>query len=173
MKHESKPKFNPTPEMVNATKAVLAAKALVLTLRPIVEGYEKAILAKHQFTNKAEVATLTKIGREAKERVILDPKESYQMSEEDFNFYWNECKAERERKGLWVEQDDFCPLLVAEDLERKAKNTLLEAMRPISKIDPDNLWDMDNRKKLIELSITLMVSYCREKNIDLAEGVIR
>lgn len=173
MKSENKPKFNPTPEMITATKALLMAKAFVQTIKPIVDGYQKAILEKHQFTNRREVELLTKLGREAEERVILDPKESYQMSKEDFNTFWNECKIEREKAGLKVKRDDFCPLLVAENLERQAKNALLEAMRPLTKIDPDNLWDMDNRKKLIELSINLMVSYCRENNIDLREGVIK
>ncbi|MCK9209267.1 MAG: hypothetical protein M0P61_00385 [Ignavibacteriaceae bacterium] len=170
MKSENKPKFNPTPEMITATKAVLAAKALVLTIRPIVEGYEKEILAKHRFTNKAEVAMLTEHGHEAKERVILDPKESYQMGDEDFNAYWNECKAERERNGLKVERDDFCPLLVAENLERQANRVLLEAMQPITGIDPDDLWNMDHRKQLIDLSIKLIAAYCRENNIDLEGG---
>lgn len=170
MKTESKPKFNPTQEMINATKALLMAKAFVQTIKPIVEGYQKAILVKHQFSNKREFELLVKHGREAEERVILDPKETYQMSKEDFNTFWNECKVEREKAGLKVKRDDYCPLLVAKGVEMKAENDLIESMESVTKITLDNLWNPEHREKLIELSMNLMVSYCSGNGIDLKGG---
>ena len=48
-----------TEPMIEATKTLLAAMAWVRTVRPIVRGYQKKILEKHQFTNKGTAKTVT------------------------------------------------------------------------------------------------------------------
>ena len=39
------PKFTPTPEMIKAAKSVFLAMAHTETVRPIVEGYQRELLA--------------------------------------------------------------------------------------------------------------------------------
>lgn len=130
-------------------------------IRPIVEGYEREILARHRWENNEEVAKYGHKG--VKKRVILEPKDAWLLDEADFKIYDQECKAARDKAGLKVEDDGFCPLLVAEDLECKAKRVFIEAMQPITGLDPDDVLcgpdGVKNYDKLVDLSLRLLAPF--------------
>jgi hypothetical protein len=157
--------FKPTEDMLSSAKALLMAKAWVATVKPIVEGYQKKILAELQFTNKREVEMLSKRFPEIKEEVILDHDRSYNMSDEDFAIYHKRCKEERDKAKLKVENDDFCPLLVAESMERKARDILIEAMEPISKLKRDDFVMLEDIYKMEELSLKLLTPFLKQKGM--------
>lgn len=158
--------FKPSPEMVQAAKNVFIAMAYTETIRPIVEGYQKKVLNFFQFKNNGELKRLSKRFPEIKERVILNPKESYLLDDEDFKIYLAECNIEREKAGLKVDNPDFCPLLVAESLERDAKRCLVETMETITGIETSILTGhLEEYKKVVDLTLRLLAPYC--KNIKI------
>lgn len=157
-----------TPEMIQAANALCMAQAFTQTLRPIVEGYQKEILAKHQFTNKGEKAIFGKCGRQWEEEVVLNPDHTYLLSDEDANTYFAEIEVARQVAGLKVEREGNCPLLEAESLERKASHVFIDAMFPITKMNHDSVMNssdfLGNRKKLIDLGLGLIASLGLLKN---------
>lgn len=74
-------------ELIQAGEAVFSAMAYLDTVKPIVTEYQKAILERHQFTNRKEgEIRKTKISNN-KEEIILNPNRTYLMSDEDFEIY--------------------------------------------------------------------------------------
>lgn len=150
-------KFVPTAEMIAAAESVFMAMAMVETIRPIVVGYQTAILAEGQWHIKPEFAS--RLGDE----VILDPKHSYLMSEEDFAVYLAQCKIARDKAKLHVDHDENCPLLVAEHLLIQAEHALIDAMSGVTKIAKDGLLSvgMGEYKQYIDLTLRLLAPFVK------------
>ena len=105
--------------------------------------------------------------------IILDPERSYHLADEDFSIYLAECEAERIKNHLEIKKEGNCPLLEAENMERKAKNAFIEAFEPITGISVElATHNMVNYNKLVDLTLSLSLAYCREKNIDIKEGIL-
>lgn len=157
-----------TPDMVQAANALVMAQAYTQTIRPIVEGYQKEILARHQFINKGEKELFEKLGRKFEETVVLDPNQSFLLSEEDAKTYFEEVEEARIKSGLEVQREGNCPLLEAEELERKAERVFIDAMAPITKMTHEQVWSssgaIENAKKLVKLSLGLIASLGLLKN---------
>lgn len=156
--------MRPTNEMISACKAVLMAKAWYATVEPIVRGYEREILQRYQFH---------KVGKPCKEytdapEIILDPKKSWLMRDEDFLVYDAECKKERDKAGLKVNHQDNCPLLEAETLERNTQHALIEAVAPMLGITLEQVTrSLDTYNKFVDLAMKWIVSYSKAHNINL------
>lgn len=149
-----------TSEMIQGANDVCVAQAWVQTVKPIVEGYQKEILGRHQFTNKGEQERLKNSKRgPIAERVILNPKDSFLLSDVDFEVYHNECKKARDLANLKVENDEQCPLLVAEWNEIKAKREFIDAMTPITGFTADQAtYSLEYFKKAVDLCLGLVAS---------------
>ena len=149
--HEFKQHIN--QEILDATKEVLINMAWVETVKPIVTGYQKAILDRHQFK------VVKKYRDTSIDEVILDPDSSYLMSDTDFAIYLAECNQARINAGLKVESEEFCPLLVAENNLRKARHKLIDLMAPVTSIKFDMLFQSypDNYNKYLDLVLKLVV----------------
>lgn len=156
--------FKPTDVMVDAAFNVFLAKAVVGTIRPIVEGYQKAILAEGQWLVRPEYAG--KRGAPAVE-VIDDPSRSYLMSEADFAVYDGKCKQAREDAGLFVEKEEQCPLLVAEENERVAERELIETMADLTKVTHERLFNQPNGSQkyneYVDLTLRLLAPFVDDK----------
>ncbi len=156
--------FKPTNEMVESARNVFVTMALVETVKPIVKGYQMEILAKHQWPIAKEWSDRVKA---ANTRVILNPDETYLMEDEDFQIYIKEINEARESAGLKVENPDFCPLLVAEDLQSKAEHLLIDVMEPITHLTIDKVLcsvnGLDNYRKLIDLTLKLLVKFVNKE----------
>ncbi len=153
--------FTPSQDMISAATAVFTAMAYVQTIEPIVRGYQKKILDKYKFK-------IDKRWTENKRRnpgIITDPKRAYLMSDDDFKFYLEELNEERKKAGLRVENPEFCPLLVAEDILNKAEFLLCQAMEPITKITHDQIMrsGLDKYKKYIDLSLKLLAPFVKNE----------
>ncbi|MCA6372179.1 MAG: hypothetical protein IM631_12440 [Cytophagales bacterium] len=165
-----------TEDMVEAANTFCLAKALVQTVRPVVEGYQKEILALNRFTNKGEVARIAegaaKRGREPiqiDEAVVLDPEYVFLLSDEDFKSFWAQCLERQKAAGLVTKSDEECPLLVAESTERQARRLFVDAMKPITKMDSDMLMasknGFENFCKAAELSLHLLGGFGLLRNV--------
>jgi hypothetical protein len=151
----AKPKFIITDEMKRAAKTVFKTMAFTRIIRPIVEGYQQKILDE------------IKPKDVYKNEVITNPKYSYQMNDADFSVYLRRCNEERIKAKLHVENEEFCPLLVAEDLQRQAERAFVETMEPITHLTADKVLcsknGLENYAKLIDLSLRLVAPYVDKK----------
>jgi hypothetical protein len=144
-----------TQDMKQAAKNVFMAMAFTQTIKPIVEGYQHKILNEMQFKDKYTGD------------IITNPFNDYLMSADDFNTYLRMCNYERIKAGLKVKSAEYCPLLVAEDLQRQAERVFVETMEPITHLTADKVLcskdGLANYKKLIDLSLRLLAPYIDKK----------
>ncbi len=141
--------FKPTAEMFDAAQALLGAMACKETIRPIVEGYEKKILD--------DLAPLDRYEGEP----ITDIKYSWMMPDDIFKIYDARCRVERDKAGLHVEKDEFCPLLVADTLVVDATHALIDATESIFHVDKHVLLcsGLDKYNEYVDLMLKLLVSH--------------
>jgi hypothetical protein len=154
--------FTPTKEMIRAAENCFAAIAYTETIRPIVEGYQRKILK--EMNAKRSIKWQERLPKEIHE--ITSPDETYLMNEEDFETYLTRCREEQEKAGLHTDSPEFCPLLVAEDLQRKAAHAVVDAMVPITTITRDMIWNapnaLENLKKVIDLTLRFLAPFCAD-----------
>ena len=132
--------FKPTKEMVKAAEVVFISYAFTKTIRPTVVAYHRKALDHFGFTD-------------------VKLNETFLMSDEDFKKYHNLSKVYRNKAKLHVENDDFCPLLVAEHLESDAETSLINTMEPITGLKAKDVYIPKHRDKLIDLLLTLLSKF--------------
>lgn len=158
---DSAMKFQPTEAQKKAARNTFVAMAVVETIRPIVEGYQKAILAEGQWRIQPKYAAT--LGNE----VILDPSDTYLMATEDFVKYRVACNSAREAAGLHVPNEEWCPLLLAQHVLVKAQRALLEAMEPVTNLSPDRLLNagLETYKEGVELTLRLLGQFVESEDV--------
>lgn len=149
LKRRSPKSFAPTGEMINAAEDMLLAEAAVKVIAPVVDAYQRRILADGQWKDPDNG------------QVILDPNLSYHMADGDFAEFDRRCHEARERAGLWVANAEHCPKLVAENDLRTAKRKLIDAMQPITGVDADGLLCLGLKEydRYVDLSQKLLARY--------------
>ena len=147
--------FKPTTAMKTAARAAFLSMAYTDTIRPIVEGYQKEILDFYQWAIAPEWADR----RGNKETIILDPDRTYLLTEDDFALYMKECAVAMDKAGLTVDNPEHCPLLIAQDLQRTAENVLIETMEPITGLKAKDIYKLEHRAKLLDLTLKLLVPF--------------
>lgn len=122
--------FKPTQEMITAAENLFLAMALENTIRPVVESYQRKVFTER--TWEVDQALLAVPG--VSER-IDDIKNVWMMSTANFAVYRTRCNEERIAAKLHAETDDHCPLLVAENTTRLARQALCDSVVSMTKID--------------------------------------
>ncbi len=157
--------FTPTKEMLTAAENLFKARAYVETIRPIVLQYQKEILAEGQWHISPKKAS------RRGDAVIVEPKDSWLMSDDDFAVYHARCKAARDKAKLHVENDGHCPLLVAEHLVTSAEHALIDAMADTTGVTKDKLLSakmdiclVDYYKNYIHLTLQLLAPFVRSSD---------
>jgi hypothetical protein len=152
-----------TEDMKQAAKTLFMAMAFTETIRPIVEGYQQKIINEMKPQVNERDAQICRMGF----KIITNPKHSYLMNNTDFQTYLKRCNEERIKAKLHVDNEEFCPLLVAEHLQSQAERVFVEAMEPITHLSPDKVLcskdGLNNYKKLIDLSLRLLAPYVKNK----------
>jgi hypothetical protein len=159
-------KFQPTEAMVDAAETLLLAMAHAETIRPIVLKYEAEILAEGQWHMDRKLYESIELRhlnepRSGADRIILDPKESYMMSEDDFKEFDAKCRDARDNAGLLVDHDEQCPMLCADNLVMQAEHALIETMRERTGATKDQLLcaGMDKYKQYVDLTLRLLTPF--------------
>lgn len=154
----ARPPFKPTPEMIAAAENVFLAMAMEGTTRPIVESYQKIIIAEREWYSDPAMSNSPGIPER-----VTDPKFAWTMGTDDFAEYRKRCNEERIAAKLQVETDDHCPLLVAENLTRLAKNALLDTMAGITKIDSTSAAALKtaDHEKMVDLALRLLAPFVK------------
>lgn len=106
-----------TPKLKKQVIAVLHARAWLETVRPIVTGYQKAILK--------ELGAVDENGRP-----ILNPEDAYLLDERMSDVYFTRCDEEAAKNNL-VHKPECCPLLEAKSLERATRWELIDHVLPL------------------------------------------
>jgi hypothetical protein len=150
--------FKPTNTMKSAAKAVFLSMAYTQTIRPIVEGYKRKILQKCKFKIDPKFWN-----EYEQDKTITDPKKAYLMTENDLAIYLKECQTEQKKAGLKTEKPEYCPLLVAEHTQIRAENILIDSMKPITGFDSTRFLSLENRAKLIDLSLRLLSPFVKRE----------
>ncbi|MDP1968029.1 MAG: hypothetical protein Q8K31_02425 [Burkholderiaceae bacterium] len=152
----SAPRFHPSDELIRAAETLFMAMALESTVRPVVEQYSRAILAKHQFQIDAQWR------EHGMEGAVLDPKRSYLLSNEDADTYHRECRAARDAARLKVSRPDNCPLLEAESDLLQAQNafiTQLSALPGLELFGKTEMLSLAQRAKVVDLGLRLVAPF--------------
>lgn len=156
--------FKPNAAQIDAAEAVLLAMAFLETVRPVVLGYQRRILEAHQF----HLDPMWVDEYQMEDEVILEPDHAYLLSKEDSAVYYSEQKQARDAAGLKVERDDFCPLLVAENMLLSSQHALIVAMEPVTGITLDKIFCaphcLDRLREYNDLLVRLMSNFV-DKNL--------
>ena len=141
--------------------------ALVETVTPVVQGYDREILQEMKPTSRYTG------------ELITDPNRGYEMPDAEFKIYLFKMREQQTEhpdiiaivnsiriawgmKPIDFEGDpDYCPLLVAEDMQRIAKRQLIDAMESITALEADKVLcsGLDNYEKLVDLSLELLAPF--------------
>lgn len=154
-------KFTPSPELIRSCENAVAAKAHVETIRPIVEGYQRAILADgdYQMCNVWH-ESMTKGKIDPGNSRITEPERSYLLAAADAERYHKACNQAAKDAGLGVSKEGNCPLLEAKHLLVHAENELLEAFA--SDMDEKVFAEpmlLDHREKLLDIIFGLVIPH--------------
>jgi hypothetical protein len=161
---KSAPSFTPSDVQVQAAQALLVAIAHEGTVRPVVEGYQKAILQKHQF--KISEKNVCEGAR--KDEVIIEPKFSWLLSEEDFAIFHEESIAARDALGLHVRAPDNCPLLEAEHLRIDCENALIKTWKGHERFSAlADVSVLEERKLVLDLTLGMLAPYMKDNARDM------
>jgi len=145
-----------TEGMKRAAEAVFVCMAAVETIRPIVREYQHRILEEEKYEYSEKHLHRR---RKSHEDYIKDPERTYLMSDKDFKHYRKRSETEQARAGLVTEHPDECPLLVAENNLRKAQNILMDAMKPLTGLDPMKIYKLEHRKQYIDITLRFLAPY--------------
>ncbi len=145
--------FKVTKDMKEAAVALIACKAFEKTIRPIVEGYQRDILNRHQWHISSEW-----VDKGLNDEIILDPERAYELNDEDAAVYYAELEIEREKSGLYVKESGYCPLLVAKHEIIEAENILIETFASQTGINCDMIYNLETRREYIDLCLGLVMS---------------
>lgn len=154
--------FKPTREMIAAAENLFLAMAYEQTVRPIVEGYQRKVLVERSWEIDPQLQASAG-GAEC----VTDIKSAWLMNSGTFEVYRKRCNEERVAAKLEsavnasCSQDDYCPLLVAEDLTRKARFALCDAMAGVTNIDGAKAVMMaaGDYDKIVDLYLNLLAPF--------------
>lgn len=154
-------KFVPTQAMIKAAEAVFMTMAAVKTIEPVVLGYKKEILAKNEWPVAQDWVEKGLPGG-----AILDPNDTYLMSEDHFAMYQQQVNAARINAGLYVDDPSKCSHLVVKHLEVEATANLINVMATATGFDYQKLMQsknaLENVKKAKELTLKLLAPFVRD-----------
>lgn len=149
------PKFTPTEAEIKAAKAVFLAMAHTETVRPIVEGYQRELIA------YMRPMVASKWRERMGDKEITDIKHTYLMDDNDAKWYYAECDKKAAENGFKTPGPGYCPLLMAENLQIKAEAVLVDCMGERFGMTRHNLLcaGLDKYKQFISLSLKLLAPF--------------
>jgi hypothetical protein len=157
---QTKPKFHPTKEMIEAGETLLMAMAFVETIKPIVIGYQTKVLADMKVCELRNPS-----------KVVMNPEQSYLMSNSDAEVYYSRIDAEMVAADLKTIKEGCCPLLEAEQLVREAKRAVVDSLFTTTGIDADLLMrkSMDKYQEYIDLCLRMLTHFVSKDAHDIME----
>jgi hypothetical protein len=122
------PMKKPSKKLITSAELVFLQMANLETITPIIEGYQKEILVKHNFRPSADALATGRCPE-----FILEPFDTYLLSEKDFCVYLEEVHAKHIAHGFVVEFG-FCPLSTAKHELFQAKKMFVELSQELQEL---------------------------------------
>lgn len=171
--------FNPTNNQIQAAKKVFIAMALTDVIRKNYTNIEQQVLNSGEYHYSPRYFEGKWIERGLSlpaNRLIRDPKHDYMMDglseycdnnsiDNDSARYYSELRRRCMNAGMIHGENALCK--VENDLN-KLENALIIETKPIHKLELDDVnMNMDNRRNLIELTLRLFGSLCKNTESNL------
>lgn len=165
-----------TEEMVKAAEAVFVAMAYVKAIRPTVEAYKAEVFAEFDFYPSGEMRS-ARMGCDLKPNgAILHEKDNYLAMTDGDDLktlapYWEALHERHLAEGFEVVREKgigYCPLLMAEHEEIKARWALEKAFEPIHKLSDV---PYSKSKQLQELCLKLAAPFARSSQELMKEAM--
>ncbi len=115
----------PPAEIVSLADSVLTAMAMHQLKAEQVKAYSTEVLVSMQPRIARKWLDLG-----CEDKLILDPDESFLLSEEDAARFFELCEEKRVALNLTVHKAGNCPALEAENLFRAARDAFIDALTP-------------------------------------------
>jgi hypothetical protein len=112
----------PSAELLKSAALLLMAKAHTETLCPSIEAIQYKILKDGQY-QQAETGL-----------PILRVEDAYQMSEARLEKFFDELQKSYIAAGYQLERPGDCPLLIAEELERQARDLMIKQSQELHQL---------------------------------------
>lgn len=149
-----------TPEMRRAAQVVLLATAHAQMERATIDKLEREILAQGQYYAKERDRSQGRLER------ITDPKHVYLMDLESPEYRDYTARVQQGIRALgYTAQDvpdEYCPALMAEELQRKAERSLVDVCEPLVGLTFDAFFrgpkSIENLRKYLDLLLGALVN---------------
>jgi Fe-S cluster biosynthesis and repair protein YggX len=156
-------KMSRDKNVLRTVENVLMAQAYRETVEEIVKPQQHKVLQKHQFKISKE---WTNKGR--KPGVLTNPNHLELISDKDFKIYEKEMHEFYLDEGFNVDYG-YCPLLIAENQERKAQDNLIKAIEPYTGITKENLMlsgnPLENYNKYIDINMRYFTQFVNKREL--------
>lgn len=150
---QSKESFTPSKQILSAARDVLIRQAALEIVAQIVGTYEREILAEERWSASAHWGDHFPEGK-----TILDPKDTYLLSEADSAVFTSRCHQSRDRAKLKVSQPDDCPRCEAEWQLIQAEWRLVDLMESITGVSRESMLcqGLGRYKQYIDATLCLL-----------------
>lgn len=147
------PARRPTPRMIAAGRAYLAAQAEVERLAPIVRRIQSALLSKLSIQYDPEHHGPT--------GPITNPDHAYMMTDADAARYYPALDESYRNAGFNV-APGYCPLLMAHEIMARAERELLDAGAEwcgLPELAADRLFLIEYRQRAVDTHLRYLVQF--------------
>lgn len=148
-------------DIQSIAKSVFKAMAYTQTVAEIVKPIQQEIIDFYKFEIAAK-------WREPKYRfegdvLINRPDDMYLADDTDCNIYYEETHKKYLSAGFKLKEKGYCPLLIAEDLERKVKRAFVDSLEEYIGMNADDLIcsGLKHYKAYIEINLRMFAPYCK------------
>jgi len=137
--------FRPTNEMITTALEIFRAKATIRVLKPIVNEYHRR--------------ALRVIGAQNDDgEIITDPEHAWTICDEQAQTYYDLLDQYKAVAGFDL-PPGYCPLLIIEDVKRRAERRLMGLMEPITHIPTTEIIRLEDRKQYLDLTLRLLAPF--------------
>lgn len=136
-------------EMIEAAKVVIECRRLISEIEPTVRRIQRDLL----------------IDTNAKDEegcIICEPELMYLIAEETVEEFYRKLDIEYKKAGFDIEPG-CCPLLMAEEAERKAVRAMNKAAEPLfdNTINSEEIYNLELYKRLTELNLRYIKQFIK------------
>lgn len=142
----------PPAHIVSLADSVVMAMSMYQMAAETVHAYASAVLSEMQARTDHKILEL--VGMQ--DKVILDPKEAWLMSLDDYAKFQSRCEEERIKRNLHVKEPGNCPALEAQRLLNESTKAFLDALAPVTHVSFDMAWMTGQSEKLRDWGLNLL-----------------